>query len=1231
MTGSGSAWPQPAVRGKMSWCWSCFTRRFGPGSRAGSRRPDRAAGGGLAGDRRGPPHADRRADRVGQDPGRVPGLHRPALPGPRAQQPGRGRREAPSGLPGARPPAGPQVVYVSPLKALAVDIRQNLERPLAEIAEVAAGLGLTAPDIRVAVRTGDTAAGERAAMLKRPPDFLITTPESLYLLVTAERSRAMLASGQTVIVDEIHAVAGNKRGSHLALTLERLEHLAAPAAAADRAVGHPAPDRDRGPAAGRRGPGRSEPDGSPRCAIVDSGHRRELDLALELPDDELGAVASSEQMGEILDLIAGHVPEHRTTLVFVNTRRMAERVAHQLGERLGQGQVAAHHGSLSRDRRQRVETRLRAGDLRALVATASLELGIDIGPVELVCQIGSPRSFATFLQRVGRSNHSRGGTPAGRLYPTSRDELVECAALLRGARARPAGRAASCPTRRWTSWPSRSSPSARPRTGPRTSCWPWSAGPPRSPACPREDFDEVAELVSDGIQTGRGRRAAYLHRDRVTGRLRGRRGRPARRADLGRGHPRAGRLPGAGRARRHLGRHGQRGLGHRVHGRRRVPARHHLVADPPGRAGHRPGRRRPGRAAHRCRSGWARRPAAPASCPRRSARSARRWPSVPGRRGPRRARGLAGGRVRAGADAAAEHHRAPTWRTGLAAARACCRPWTPSCWSGSSTRPAACSWSGTRRSAAGSTGRSGWPCASGSASRSTSSCRPRPATTPSCSRSARSTASRWTGCPRSWPRRPCEDVLRQAVLDRADVRSPLAVEPQPVAGRAADARRPARTRPRIQRMEADDLMAAVFPALAACQENVAPGPLEIPDHPLVRQTLRRLPARGHGHRRAGASCSARIESGRVDVVVPDTTEPSVLAHEILNGQPFTFLDDAPLEERRSRAVHAAPRPAGRGPRPGPARPRRHRAGRRPGPARAAGRRRAARPADDADRAAGPGGLAGVVGRAPLRDRRAVASTSRPRALVRRPAAASACSTATGPTPLCTSRPARIDAAAALLRGHLEYRGPSTVASVRSATVDGPRYSRWPRSISAAAASSPGESASTGRRSRGSVGSRQNSARTHDRRSAAAHRRPPASTVTARRSPTSSSNQACHSSGPQRDQRHQHVVELVGVARVGAACRGPARWPRRRAGPARGPPRAGRGGADGPAAALLERGVVEEGERPAVQDLVGEHRGLDGVPRHHVDPARSIRARSSRRPSTSIASRRQSSRVWRTRG
>ena len=256
---------------------------------------------------------------------------------------------------------------------------------------------------------------------------------------------------------------------------------------------------------------------------MDTGHQRQLDLGLELPSDELGAVGTTEQMAEICDLIAGHVQEHRTTLIFVNTRRMAEQLAHQLGERLGDGQVAAHHGSLSKDRRHRVETRLRDGDLRALVATASLELGIDIGPVELVCQIGSPRSFATFLQRVGRSNHSRNGVPAGLLYPTTRDELVECAALMRGARSGRLDqlRIPACPLDILAQ-----------QIVAECSAAEWVAGDLLElvrGAAPfasvtATDFEDVADLVSEGIRTGRGRRAAYLHRDQVSGQLRGRRG-----------------------------------------------------------------------------------------------------------------------------------------------------------------------------------------------------------------------------------------------------------------------------------------------------------------------------------------------------------------------------------------------------------------------------------------------------------------------------------------------------------------------------------------------------------------------------------------------------------------------------------------------------------------------------------------------------------------------------------
>ena len=328
-----------------------------------------------------------------------------------------------------------EVVYVSPLKALAADIQQNLETPLAEIRATAAAMGLAAPALRALLRTGDTPSSARAAMIKRPPHLLVTTPESLYLLVTSAKSRERLRSVRAVIVDEIHAVARDKRGAHLALTLERLDALCE---RRPQRIGLSATQRPIAAIARLlvgAGDGRTRADGAPACRVIDLGHRRALDLALDLPQTPLEAVASHEQWGEILDRIAGHVAEHRTTLVFVNTRRLAERLAHLLAERVGEDRVAAHHGSLSKDRRLKLEARLRAGDLKVLVATASLELGIDIGPVELVCQIGSPRSLATFLQRVGRSGHARGATPKGRLYPTTRDELVESAALLRGVRA----------------------------------------------------------------------------------------------------------------------------------------------------------------------------------------------------------------------------------------------------------------------------------------------------------------------------------------------------------------------------------------------------------------------------------------------------------------------------------------------------------------------------------------------------------------------------------------------------------------------------------------------------------------------------------------------------------------------------------------------------------------------------------------------------------------------------
>ncbi len=434
-------------------------------------------------------------------------------------------------------PKGPGVVYISPLRALAVDVEENLQVPLAGIAREAERLGLAPPQLTVAVRTGDTPAAERAAMRKNPPDLLVTTPESLYLLLTAASSRATLGGVHTVIVDEVHTLARDKRGSHLALSLERLSHLVAERGGRLQRIGLSATQRPLEVVA--RLLSGVDPDRTP-ATIIDCGHARDLDVAIELPASELESVASGGQFGDVLDNIAAHVLEHRTTLIFVNTRKMAERVAHQLALRLGaeEGavaasggevdaslQVAAHHGSLSAARRRIVEQRLRAGDLRALVATASLELGIDVGPVELVCQIGSPRAIATFLQRVGRANHHVEGTPSGRLYPMTRDELVECTALLAAVRAghldvlHPPVAPLDVLTQQIVAevaaaeeWDVDGLFELVRRAAPFADL-------------DRQAFDQVVDLASWGIQTGRGRRGAHLHHDAVNGRLRARRGR----------------------------------------------------------------------------------------------------------------------------------------------------------------------------------------------------------------------------------------------------------------------------------------------------------------------------------------------------------------------------------------------------------------------------------------------------------------------------------------------------------------------------------------------------------------------------------------------------------------------------------------------------------------------------------------------------------------------------------
>ncbi len=457
------------------------------------------------------------------------------------------------------------VVYVSPLKALSNDIQRNLQFPLAGIQEELAAMGLPEVNIRTLVRSGDTPAAERTAMIKRPPHIVVTTPESLYILLTSEGGRRMLQTARTLIVDEIHAVVGDKRGSHLALSIERLEQLisqpkpepgTAPAETEQLNFQHPIPETLHpdfahpipdtlishtlhpklvriGLSATQRpieevarflvGTANINADGKTDCAIVDSGHARQLDLAIELPESPLQAVMSGEVWDEVYDRLAQLIRQHKTTLIFVNTRRLAERVARHLGERIGDENIAAHHGSLAREQRLAAEQRLKAGELSALVATASLELGIDIGDVNLVCQLGSTRSIASFLQRVGRSNHTVAGFPKGRVFPLSRDELVECAAIIDSVRRGELDRLA-LPEQPLDILAQQIVAASAPEEWGEDELFAMvrRAYPYRNLS--REQFDSVIRMLAEGFSTKRGRRSAYLHHDAVNKRIRGRRG-----------------------------------------------------------------------------------------------------------------------------------------------------------------------------------------------------------------------------------------------------------------------------------------------------------------------------------------------------------------------------------------------------------------------------------------------------------------------------------------------------------------------------------------------------------------------------------------------------------------------------------------------------------------------------------------------------------------------------------
>ena len=413
------------------------------------------------------------------------------------------------------------VVYVSPLKALANDIQKNLQQPLAEIQALAASSGLPLPDIRVLVRSGDTPAHERQSMVRRPPHILITTPESFYILLTAERSRKMLKDAETVIVDEIHAVAGDKRGAHLALSLERLDLLAGQRL---QRIGLSATQKPIEEIARLLvGSERIILDGPPDCAIVDVGHQRALDLRIEVTGHELGPIATHELYADIYERIVAHTQTHRTTIVFVNTRRLVERVAHQLEERLGKGRVAAHHGSLSRRIRLQAEEGLKSGAIPVVVATASLELGIDVGHVDLVCHLGAPRALATLLQRVGRSGHWLGAVPKGILFPLTRDDLVQCAAAVRAIRAGQLDRI-DLPQNPLDILAQQIVAMVASQEMTEGEAWQLvhRAYPFRT--LDRADFEAVLEMVCEGVATSRGRRSAHLHRDRVHHKLRARRG-----------------------------------------------------------------------------------------------------------------------------------------------------------------------------------------------------------------------------------------------------------------------------------------------------------------------------------------------------------------------------------------------------------------------------------------------------------------------------------------------------------------------------------------------------------------------------------------------------------------------------------------------------------------------------------------------------------------------------------
>ena len=772
-----------------------------------------------------------------------------------------------------------EVVYVSPLKALSNDVHRNLEIPLAGIAELAREKGIELPAIRTAVRTGDTPMWQRQQMIRQAPHILVTTPESLFILLTAERSRAMLRTTRTVIVDEIHAMADDKRGSHLSLTLARLNAIVESAGGNPmQRIGLSATVRPIEAVADYLSPGAS---------VVDVGHRREMDLSVEVPNDELGAVATSEMWDEIYDRIAAHIAKTRTTLVFVNTRRMSERIAHALSERLGDKVVLPHHGSLSRTLRLDAEARLKAGELRAVVATASLELGIDIGTVDLVVQVGSTRSIAVALQRIGRSGHWVGARPKGVLMPTTRDELIECAALIDAIRSGQLER---------IHIPENALDILAQQIVAETAAADWSeddlfdlvrsARPYRN--LERQTFNSVVEMLSEGIATSRGRSGAMLHRDQVNGWVRGRRG--ARLAAITSG----GAIP--------------------------ENANYTVVSEPEGKT---VGTLDEDFAMESLTGdvfllgtqSWRIRHVMQGRVHVEDAHGAA--PSIPFWLGeaPGRSDELSVAVSRTRADLlAGSHEDSAGERFGLdAAGFTQATAYVRAGVSILGSLPSSDTVIAERffdegggmqlvlHAPFGSRINRAWGLA----------LRKRFCRTFNFELQAAATDN---GIVISLSDRhafPLElvfeflradtvrDVLTQAMLDapmfgtrwRWNATRALAI---------LRFRGGTKVPAQIQRMRSDDLLAAVFPDQVACAENLT-GPIRIPDHPLVNETIANCLEEAMDL--PGLERVLRgIESGSIRTVAIDLPEPSVFSHEILNANPYAYLDDAPLEERRARAV-----------------------------------------------------------------------------------------------------------------------------------------------------------------------------------------------------------------------------------------------------------------------------------------------------------------------------------------